>query len=144
MMAKRSNRRWERLRIPEALEAAKPLSPHRADAHHGQEQLHRSTHRSDIRSQSHPFAYSSAHSCKSGGVHIRNPVFLSTSWTPAFAGMTETKTREHAILFQQKISRLPARMCANIFSALRRVLAPILSSSQEIAASPAHRADSEP
>ena len=58
MMAKRSNRRWERLRIPEALEAAKPLSPHRADAHHGQEQLHRSTHRSDIRSQSHPFALS--------------------------------------------------------------------------------------
>ena len=57
-MAKRSNRRGERLRIPEAFEAAKPLSPLRADAHHGQERQLCSTHRSDIRSQSHPFALS--------------------------------------------------------------------------------------
>lgn len=58
MMEKRSNRRWERLRTPKAHEAAKPLSPRRADAHHGQEQQQCSTNRSDIRSQSHPFAKS--------------------------------------------------------------------------------------
>ena len=51
-MAKRSNRRWVSLHHPEAFEADSPISPHRADAHHGQESQN-STNRSDIRSQSY-------------------------------------------------------------------------------------------
>lgn len=64
-MAKRSNRRWVSLAHPEAFEADSPISPHRADAHHGQESQN-STNRSDIRSQSYLVANRSIRSCKPG------------------------------------------------------------------------------
>ena len=51
-MAKRSNRRRESLQHPGAFEADSPISPRRADAHHGQESQN-STNRSDIRPQSY-------------------------------------------------------------------------------------------
>ena len=90
-MAKRSNRRGERLRIPKALEAARPLSPHRADAHHGQERQLCSTYRSDIRSQSHPFAKSQLTFAKREesiyGIQYRRAI---ADWTPAFAGVTNS------------------------------------------------------
>jgi hypothetical protein len=63
-MAKRSNRRWVSLLHPEAFEADSPISPHRADAHHGQESQN-STNRSDIRSQSNLFVRLLIRSCKS-------------------------------------------------------------------------------
>ena len=52
VMANRSNRRRESLSRAMAFEAAFPISPRRADAHHGQEATS-STNRSDIRAQSH-------------------------------------------------------------------------------------------
>jgi len=52
VMANRSNRRRESLSRAMAFEAAFPISPRRADAHHGQE-ASPSTNRSDIRAQSH-------------------------------------------------------------------------------------------
>jgi hypothetical protein len=51
-MANRSNRRRVSLSRTMAFEAAFPISPRRADAHHGQE-AQPSTNRSDIRAQSH-------------------------------------------------------------------------------------------
>ena len=64
-MAKRSNRRRVSLLHPEAFEADSPISPRRADAHHGQESQN-STNRSDIRSQSYLVAPLLIRSCKPG------------------------------------------------------------------------------
>jgi hypothetical protein len=61
-MANRSNRRRVSLSRAMAFEAAFPISPRRADAHHGQEATS-STNRSDIRAQSHLGARDVIRSC---------------------------------------------------------------------------------
>ncbi len=61
-MANRSNRRRESLSRVMAFEAAFPIRPRRADAHHGQEATS-STNRSDIRAQSHLGARDVIRSC---------------------------------------------------------------------------------
>jgi len=63
-MANRSNRRRVSLSRAMAFEAAFPISPRRADAHHGQE-APPSANRPDIRAQSHLGARTSVRSCKS-------------------------------------------------------------------------------
>jgi len=62
-MANRSNRRRVSLSRAMAFEAAFPISPRRADAHHGQE-APPSANRPDIRAQSHLGARTSVCSCK--------------------------------------------------------------------------------
>lgn len=62
VMANRSNRRRESLSRALAFEAAFPISPRRADAHHGQEATS-SNNRSDIRAQSHLSARDVIRSC---------------------------------------------------------------------------------
>ena len=62
-MANRSNRRRVSLSRAMAFEAAFPISPRRADAHHGQE-APPSANRPDIRAQSHLGARTSVRSCK--------------------------------------------------------------------------------
>jgi hypothetical protein len=83
-MANRSNRRWESLSRAMAFEAAFPIRPRRADAHHGQEATS-STNRPDIRAQSHLRARDVIRSCypcvvalipipdtkTSGSIHLR-------------------------------------------------------------------------
>ena len=74
-MANRSNRRRVSLSRAMAFEAAFPISPRRADAHHGQE-APPSANRPDIRAQSHLGARRSIHSCKprvQGLISILNP-----------------------------------------------------------------------
>jgi hypothetical protein len=68
-MANRSNRRWESLSRAMAFEAAHPIRPRRADAHHGQEATS-STNRSDIRAQSHLRARDVIRSCYPGVVAL--------------------------------------------------------------------------
>ena len=72
-MANRSNRRRESLSRAMAFEAAIAISPRRADAHHGQE-AQPSTHRSDIRAQSHLGARRVIRSC-----YPRTPALIPTS-----------------------------------------------------------------
>ena len=75
VMANRSNRRRVSLSRAMAFEAAYPISPRRADAHHGQE-APPSANRPDIRAQSHLGARRSIHSCKprvQGLISILNP-----------------------------------------------------------------------
>ena len=62
-MANRSNRRRVSLSRAMAFEAAFPISPRRADAHHGQE-APPSANRPDIRAQSHLGARTPVRSCK--------------------------------------------------------------------------------
>jgi hypothetical protein len=62
VMANRSNRRRISLSRAMAFEAAHPIRPRRADAHHGQEAMS-STNRSDIRAQSHLSARDVIRSC---------------------------------------------------------------------------------
>ena len=79
-MAKRSNRRRVSLLHPEAFEADSPISPRRADAHHGQESQN-STNRSDIRSQSYLAATLLIRSRKP-----RDRVLIALPNTPARTG----------------------------------------------------------
>jgi hypothetical protein len=84
VMANRSNRRRISLSRAMAFEAAHPIRPRRADAHHGQEAMS-FTNRSDIRAQSHLDARDVIRSCypcvvalipipdtkTSGSIHLR-------------------------------------------------------------------------
>ncbi len=69
VMANRSNRRRINLSRAMAFEAAFPIRPRRADAHHGQEATS-STNRSDIRAQSHLGARDVIRSCYPGVVAL--------------------------------------------------------------------------